>query len=358
MSAQTHETQVGVIIWTSALRGSLAQRVITQLRPELSILGVGGPDAAERERLGRAFDCATGDDFRKLLIDRRPKYVFVADCQGLNEGDFAAAVGQGATVLTVEPVVEALSNWAASRKKARALVGATAPIDAADRDREAISIGRVIQVPAMTRSRGWLSAADPSEALGTLRLIAVTNFGGKSDWSLFGRLFDAWWAVLEWSDLPLTIDASLAGSADRIPETLREAHGSLVAHARLPGGGAASVAVNDATGGHTRRLEVVADGGRLSLQDHQYCLLDQTGHTLDQLATDTTNDPATTTIITIEDLIVEQWRSAMTPQPASHWLRRHVEDWEVTACCLASLLSARTGDPERPGRLLELHGFA
>ncbi len=343
---------VDVVVWTGRERAGLAQRVVERMAGAIHVVGAGGPDAAERDGLAKQLRCPSGDDFRKLLIDHHPAYVFVASCDGLREGDFAVAVGQGAVVLTVEPVASGLSEWATSRRRARALVGATATMDTATRESDVIELGRVIHVPAMVRSPGWLRATDPSEAVGRPRLIAMTSFGGREEWSLYGRLFDAWRSALAWGALPVTIDASLAGHGERVPEDIRDARGSMTAHGRLAEGCTVSVCASDASGGHTRRLEVVGEGGRLRVDDRGYSLVDARGRELDGF------DPGVGAVPGLDELIAGQWRGLLDRRGGGDEGRRMVEECEVAACCLASLLSARTGDPERPGRLLELHGFA
>jgi len=347
---------VEVMIWTNAERGPLVQAVVDRMGAAVVIVGVGGPDAPERERLASRWGCASGDDFRKLLIDRPGRYVLIAMCDGLQEGDFAAAVAQGAVVLTLEPVSSALDEWIASRHRTRSLVGATATVEDPNPGRSSkgkgFELGRVVQLPSLARSPGWLSAADPAEAVGAARLIAISSFGQRKQWSLYAHLFDAWKVVLGWASLPVTVDASWTGPGDRVPEDVRQVTGHLSAHARLRNGCGATVSVSDLAGCHHRRLEVVGDGGHLTLEDRAYRLWDTQGDELDRLA-DRSAIP-----VGFDELIAGQWLGLMRGGVGAAETGRIVHDSDVVACCLASLLSARTGEPERPQRLLELHGFA
>jgi len=321
-------------IWTDARHAPLAGELLRLMGSSLKPIGVGGPPMAEVSRLAKELGCDAHDDLRKLCIDKPAAYLLLATHDSVTPDDLHALAEQGTTVLTLEPIASDLQGLAAADT-----LGGQAG-DAA---------GRVLHVPAFSQSPGYLSAADPAELLGDRRQINFTNLGMPGQGSLFGRLFDSWQAVLTYSLLPEVIDASVVGPLTETPETLKELTGALAAHARMPGAQSGLLLVSDVSATTERTLLVQGEDATLKVADTGYTLHNPAGELLDHAHPD--NAPGS-----FADLLAHQWRRlldspAATRTPAHRQLRT-----DAMACCLACLLSIRTGQPESPGKLLEMGG--
>lgn len=321
-------------IWTDASHAALVARVLDLMGSKVRLIGVGGSRSSEVAALARSLDSSFEDDFRKLLVEHPAGYVLLTSMEGIGRDDIPAAVGQGAIVLTLEPLFADFDSLQLPRGKAAsdALAGGAG------------SAGRSVFVPSFRHSPGWMSA-DPLEALSPPRVISFASFGGPDEGSLFARLYDAWQVVLSLTQLPESIDASLISSLPAAPENLRAATGHLTAHARLPGGAAAILEVSDRTGRAARRLRIVGDQGRLRVSDFGYEFFDAAGLLLDE------RPPAAMADAFVE-LIVAQWLRWLDRPDAAASEPPGPSESHLLACCLATLLSARTGQPESPEKML------
>ena len=332
-----------VTIWTDARHTPLAGELMNLMGSALKPIGVGGPPVAEVSQLAKELSCDAHDDLRKMCIDRPATYLLLATHQGVTPDDLHALADQGTTVLTLEPIASDLQGLSASD----ALGGVTsipgAGVPGTDMP------GRIVQVPTFGQSPGFLAAAAPNELLGDRRLVSFTSEGRPGHGSLFTRLYDAWLTVMGYALLPEMIDASLVGPLDEVPETLVELTGSLAIHARMPGTQAALLEVSDCAAVTGRVLRVQGDGASLRITDTDYCLHNPSGEVLDQTGGD--GIPAG-----FPDMLAHQWRRLLD-SPAGARLGMHTQQRrDAMACCLACLLSIRTGQPESPGKILEMGG--
>ncbi len=320
-----------VTIWTDACHAPLAGELMNLMGSALKPIGVGGPPVAEVSQLAKELDCQPHDDLRKLLVDRPAAYLLMTSLGGVTHDDLHAITDQGTAVLTLEPIASDLQGLSAS-KKLGAQPGAA---------------GRILQAPVFGQSPGFLSAADPYELLGDRRAIRFTSDGRPEHGSLFARLFDAWLTVLNFTLMPETIDASLVGPLIEPPEDLRSLAGSLLAHARMPGANAILLEVTDTAGRSGRVLRVHGDSASLRITDSTYTLSNPDGDMLDE-ATGSGPDG-------FVDMLAAQWRRLLD-QPNSAGSASHAQHQaDAMACCLACLLSIRTGQPESPVKLLEMN---
>jgi hypothetical protein len=320
-----------VTIWTDARHASLAGELMNLMGSALKPIGVGGPPAAEVSRLAKDLDCSTQDDLRKLLVDSPASYLLLTSLEGVTHDDLHAVTDQGTTVLSLEPIASDLQGLSASLNLGAAAVGA----------------GRIVQAPTFGQSPGFLSTADPFELLGDRRTVRFTSDGRPEHGSLFARLFDAWLTVLSFTMMPETIDASLVGPLSEPPEDLRSLAGSLLAHARVPGVNAALLEVTDTAGQTGRVLRVHGDGASLRITDSAYTLHDPNGGLLDEAS-----DPGPAGFV---DMLAAQWRRLLDRRVPAGTPVHAQPQADAMACCLACLLSIRTGQPESPGKLLEMN---
>jgi len=322
-------------IWTGATRAAMTGRVLDLLGSAVRPIGVGGPRCAEVDRLAADLDCPCEDDLRKLLIDRPSAMVFVSTAGRISDDDMAVALGQGSTLLLIEPVAADFDQLASR----------------SDLVAQTVSHGRttlpIVRIPRFTAGIGWRSAADPAEALGRVRSMAMTSVGRADEASLFARLFDAWSTILTRADLPNQIDASLTGPLADVPDDPHAMTGCLTAHGRLADGRGVVVQVSDLAGHTAARLQAVGEHAVLEVTDLGYSLHDLEGALIDKHATDRWEADFT-------QMVADQWQQAIE-RPAAAGPDLFSAHAQTLACCLACLLSSRTGEAESPAKLLGLH---
>lgn len=331
-----------VTIWTDARTAATAGGVLELMGSAVRPIAVGGPRSAEVGDLARRLGCPAEDDFRKLMVDRPARFVLLTSMDGTAREDLAFAVAQDAVVLALEPVSETL-NWLGSGRGRN--TGAASPSEGRDLAPSGRH-GRVVAAPDFLAAPGWTGAADPLEVMGRPRLLSYMSFGGPGDCSLFARLYDAWRVVLGLVQMPESIDASLVGPLSEVPDDLRGITGHLAAHARLPDNASVVLEVSDRAAPHRRRLRMLGDQGRLLAGDFDYTLWDATGKLVDQK----TNPNGGGYV----DLVARQWLRLLDRPDIPPAALPSRDEPPVLACCLASLLSARTAQAESPAKLLAL----
>lgn len=309
-------------IWTDADRATLLSSVLDLMGDSVTPIGVGGPRGAEVDRLAKSIETVPEDDLRKLLVDRPSAFLLLGTMRGVAADDVIAAAHAGTVILTLEPIASELRE-----------------LDQLDE-----ALDRVVLVPAFLRSPGLLRAADPRGLLGAHRNLAYHGGGPAGTASLFARLYDAWASVLSFTLLPETIDASLVTPDGVVPGDPRKLTGTVSAHARIPDDTAAVVQVTDSAGTRRRTLDVLGDAAQLRVSDTGYDLCELDGTRLDHYDQAPTEPP-------FVDLIATQWRR-LIDVPAR--LDSDSAPRDVLACCLATMLSARTGQPERPDGILQM----
>lgn len=316
-------------VWTDGPRAAKLGEAIDLMGAAVRVIAVGGPRISEVDQLARRFDCAREDDLRKMLIEHPAAFVLLGTLDEATPADLATAVEQGSMMLAIEPA-------AAHADEIDTLTSGDAATPAL-----------VVAAPAFLASPGWTRAADPREALGQPRTLQFDSCGRPDEQSLFARLFDAWLTVLHFVGMPQSVDAALVGPVTDVPKDPRGLTGSLSAHARLGDGAAAYIHVSDRASVSRRRLHTLSDAADLLVRDSDYQLHDAAGQLIDEHRPKLARTG-------FADLIAAQWqrlldrRDAQAPDPAGL-------DPEALACCHACLLSARTGTPEDPAKILQMH---
>ncbi|MEM1109307.1 MAG: hypothetical protein AAGH99_11540 [Planctomycetota bacterium] len=311
-----------VTVWTSPARAPLAGRLLDEMGHTVRPIGVGGPRSGEIDDLGKQLDCPAGNDLRKLLIDQPAAFLLVTSLRDVSIAELRSAAEAGTKIVSLEPL--------------------TVELDELARRDAAVPDAAVTVAPSFARSPGYLAAADPQESLATPRMVRLTSLGQPIHGSLVGRLLDAWTTLLEFVALPETIHASLTGPT----QPVRQIAGQLAAHARIANGSAVLVEASDNAAQPRRELSVASQDSHLSVTDTHYELRENTGRLLD--ASDPPPDQAGPPP-SFEFLVADQWRKLLDrPAPAASPLG------PALACVHACILSARTGQPERPDTLLQL----
>lgn len=309
-----------VTIWTGPTRCALIGRLLDVLGRDVTPIGVGGPRATAVTDLATSLSCPCEDDLRKLIVENPAAFLLLGDHDGVSTDDLHAATAAGTTILTLEPVADDFD-----------MLDQVEPI-----------LGSLHLLPAFSQSPGSLASANPAEALEERRTVAFNSVGSEA--SLYTRLWDAWTTALAYLPTPESIDAALTTAEGGVPQQLGQLKGRLTAHGRYVEAGSVVLALSDTTGTERRGLHVIADNAELRATDAVYELYQNDGTLLDHAES---KGPATWA-----DLIAHHWLRLLDRPPAPADLPT-VQS--VLACCLATLLSARTGQPERPGDVLRMH---
>ncbi len=323
-----------VLVWTDAPRVPLVRDVLGRMT-DLRVLSVGGSRRAEVAELAEAFGAAAGDDLRRMVLDTPGSYLLLASPSGVARDDLAHALKLGIDVLSIEPL-------ALQADQVIAPSGETA------------STGRLFQAPLLRFSPAYLAAAEPEQALGAVRSVSVTAIGPQASGSLFARLADAMDMLVHLAGIPDELYATLTGPLTEPPDDLRGMTGYVTAACTIADRAAATVTASDRSTAFCRRLLAVGETGLLDLDDLTYRLhCDPAAEAAVEAdaAAAPPPGPAEPIPTSPADLIARQWRWLMA--------RRHVRPTAdrraIIACCEAALLSARTGQPESPHKLLRLH---
>ena len=155
--------------------------------------------------------------------------------------------------------------------------------------------------------------------------------------------------------MPDSVDASLVAPDGQVSEDLRTMTGHMAVHARQRGGVRDCCVVIDASDRAAvlaRQVRVVGDDGQFCATDHDYSLYTMSGKLLDG------NPSARPSTGSYSDHIAQHWRRLLERPSMGDLKPRNQHEDVLIACCLACLLSARTGQPESPQKLLEAHGHA
>jgi hypothetical protein len=323
----------------------------------LTVLGLGGPREPAVDRLAGQLDRPRHDDLRKLLIDHPAAYLLLACRESPDPADLRTAAEQQTTLVTLEPIAADLPTLAALGWPA------------SPRGRQSSPPPRLAFMPAFLETPGPRHAADLVQGPGQRRLVSFTSFGRGDQGSLLARLMDGWGAVLDFAAMPESVDASLTGP-DGVPEDPRQASGRLAVHARMPDGAATVLVVSDTAGQARRQFEVIGDEAQLTLDASSYMLHHPDGRVLDSHEEDdetgngieplpsgglASGGVAARGAEPYVALIAGQWRHLMDGPRRPMPRQAPYAPARVLACCQACLLSARTGQPENPRKLLEIH---
>ncbi|QDU33629.1 hypothetical protein KS4_16830 [Poriferisphaera corsica] len=329
-----------VIVWADSRQIAWCRDVVACLGDAIKVVGIGGERNNDVVGFADELGCEFTDDLRQLLIEQHADYLLNAIGKPMDLDDLATACQQGVAVLSPEPFAATLQEYNAVEELIK----------------KAAQNARLIRVPAFVRSEGYLSAANPQEVLGVQRIVRVANIGRVGTLSLFARLYDAWFTALRFVEMPGSVDASLVGALGDVPEQLNHLTGTLSCHARLFDNGAALIQVSDRAGQSCRSLHVLGDDAELTVGEN--------GYDLRHTANDGDENPAGGVIDHVDDSgnvtfiqqVAAQWQGLMDEVAISNDETKHEipNGREVLACCLATLLSARTGQPESPKRALEM----
>jgi len=347
----TDDSTMSVSIWTDGERADLVRRVWAALPASVKVHVIGGPRVEDVERLADQIGGDRIDDPRawsKQASTQAP-VTFLATMVGLTVDDLRAVTDRGGCILTVEPAAARLDKLAILADIS--LVNSTSANDAAQRNGPNGHMrGSLHRVPDLRQSHGWQAMMDAPDAVGPIRTVSMTGGFPRCDRSLFSQLFDAWRAVIALADMPLSIHASLVGAGHVTSDDLRAIRGDVSAHARLPDERSAVLRLTDRFGGSGRDVRATAQNGTWRVTDNAFTMRDSAGKVIDgdDAAALWMHDDGFARLIA-----ADIQRLLSTPPTTVPQVDPRQAD--ALACCMATLLSARTGEPESPAKLLDLY---
>ena len=329
-----HESENKVLVWTDSNRVKLVKDALSGIESEIAVSGVGGARENDVLDLAAHYEVDFADDLRQFLVDHQADYLLLAMSRPLDLEDVLIVMDAGVTLLTLEPLAGELHDLGKIEAKVN-----TGGIDA---------IGHVMRMPMFTMGPGYLSAASPQEVLGNRCVVSYESCGLYDTSSLFARLYDAWFTVLRFIEMPETVDASLIGPMKELPDHIVNITGTMSVHARLADGGSVLLQVSDRTGQNHRVLHVIGEEAELRVTNTGYDLRHPDGSVIDH-QDEKAEQPD------YVKLIVSQWKRLIEAKDRGEDSARELpSSKQVLASCLACLLSARTGQPESPIRLLQM----
>jgi hypothetical protein len=201
-------------------------------------------------------------------------------------------------------------------------------------------------VPLFRHCAGFRLAADACAEFGARACITVFSGGRREDGTLLARMHDAMDVVLALGGTVEGIDAALAGPLTTVPEFLGELQGHLTANLRCAEGSVASIVASDTAGGWRRQVGILGPGGCLRIGEADYEWIGPDGAAIETGGTEATLTPGALAGRAIARLLDG---GDMTTAPA--------DITSLLALCETARLSARTGQVERPRRLLEMFGL-
>ncbi|MEM6331823.1 MAG: hypothetical protein AAF823_00595 [Planctomycetota bacterium] len=319
-----------LLVWADAERAPHVAGLIAARGEAVTLVGVGGSRSAELGKLAADANAPITDDLRALIASSEADRLILATAEHVAPRDLGMAVETGLDIRALELPLTSLSDL-------REAIG-----DAAGPKGES----PLVLTPSVLRTPGLAAASDPLPALGEVRAVCVRHAGPARCGTVWTRLVDAWLAVLTLGKRPETIDATLRTKAARQPDDPLAVHGTVVAHGRGLKACAASVVVSDTALGTRRRIDAFAEHGYLELTDHAYLLLSDGDPPID--AAPDPHQPADF------PALLAHHAAQLDDDAHTHARTKLTRLREAVACGLATLLSARTGQPESPHGLLEL----
>lgn len=334
MNNTSDSTRSGMVLWCGPEQHELLAEVVQLLGQKVRLLAVGGPRHANTARLARRLGHDPADDLRATLVQHTPSLLVLGAQAGVGPAEVMAAVEQNIQVVSLVPIGDSVSDLAEFQARAHR------------DDRGLERLDRQCQLlGAMTSTPGFDAAASTREMLGPPRVIQANWTGPAAMASVATRLYDLWYTLLALCDLPERVSAAFTGHALDDPD-LGRLHGSFAVVAHTPQAPLIHLLASDQSGHDRRALQIWSATGDLQLQADGFVYRDSDGHMLDQA----------------RDLLAEQGMAhqmaaqigrIIAPAPGTTpTVPAHMH--QALACALACQLSARTGQPESPRRLLSM----
>lgn len=331
---------------------------------DVELVGAGSPVKGQSGGVAAELACPAVDDLRSVLTDGACDAVLVA-----SPGDFGAAEGsagvdaravqaayaRGVGVASLEPLpASALDVRGVWNDSQAGLVAAAVP--------------RFVGLPR--RLRAFRDAAEPLEQFGPARFLVVESLARPEEGSLAARMMAACHTVVSLMGEPEVVDAAYVSTAagGRIApaDTLVSLRGDLTAMMRFSDGRAAAIAASSQGARWGFGATLLGPEGRIRVHHMGFSWRAADGSLRDELRLDEARESPAYASNPHEEGLFGVLREPSAPsashQPAvdalSESLSRILDpdipdegpiELETVLCVMqAAMLSARTGQPERP----------
>lgn len=337
-----------VAVWLAPEQAPLVQEVARVA--ELSLVAAGSPARGQSTAVAASLGAAPADDLRAMLATVQADLIWIASPDTFGAGaslddaaNIQAAHTRGVKLATLEPIPAAAldlvsGGWTGDNAR---------PVDA-------------LRLCPLTRlSAPFREAADVIESFGHIRTLAVEAWGNPAEGSLGARLYGALELILTLMGEPETIDAAFVSpghgrGVHALPgESLRGLHGDLTANLRFADGRAASLVASDQGGRWNRTATLVGPRGRFRVFDDGFEWIGPDGAKLDESRPPSRSrgrDPLPSHAVSALADSLARLLDPSIPDPGP------TDHASILAMSQATLLSARTGQPESPATIRHMVG--
>jgi len=287
----------------------------------LAMAAVGSPDTADGTQLSEDLATERIPTLRDAILRDDGDMLWIASPQPIEKDERRLLRESPTAAVTTEPLPASAADVLSDPDEAR-----TAHF-----------------VPLMRQSPGYEAAADVFETFGP-RHAANIFFGcGPGQGTLFARLFDAMDLARAIGGAVEQVHAALWRPLGGVPETLCSLTGTLTITLRFRDNRCATLCISDCAGAWLRRVVVIGAGGCLRIDDGGFEWLAPDGRTIDAHREKRTPSPGELVARQVRRLL--EGSAGIDPPPDTATL---------LALCEAARLSARTGAPEIPQKIIEM----
>ena len=312
-------SRIRLIVWAEPGQAALVREAIED--GPLHLAAVGSPATAAGTRLSEALAADRATTLREAILRDDVDLLWLASPQRIDTDERRLLRAARANAITTEPL----------------------PASAADvlADPDEAATARFVLL--MRQSPGYRAAADVFETFGERCAANIVLGCGPGQGTLFARLFDAMDLAEALCGRIEQVHAALWRPLGGVPETLDGLTGTLTANLRFRFNHCAAVTVSDCAGAWLRRIVLLGTKGCLHIDDGGFQWIAPDGRQVDTHREKRALSPG--------QLVADQVRRMLTAQPGTD---PPPDTARLLALCEAARLSARTGGPETPDKVIEM----
>ncbi len=287
----------------------------------LALAAVGSPDTADGLRLSEDLATERTTTLRDAILRDDGDMLWIASPQPIEKDERRLLREAPTAAVTTEPLPASAADVLSDPDEAR-----TAHF-----------------VPLMRQSPGYEAAADVFETFAERHAANIFLGCGPGQGTLFARLFDAMDLAEAIGGTVEQVHAALWRPLGGVPETLRSLTGTLTINLRFRDNRCASLCISDCAGAWLRRVVVVGAGGCLRIDDGGFEWIAPDGRIVDAHRQQRMPSPG--------ELVARQVRRLLEGRPG---IDPPPDTSRLLALCEAARLSAKTGGPEIPDKVIEM----
>ncbi len=287
----------------------------------LAMAAVGSPDTADGTQLSEDLATERTLTLRDAILRDDVDMLWIASPQPVEKDERRLLREARAGAVTTEPLPASAADVLSDPDEAR-----TAHF-----------------VPLMRQGPGFERAGEVFDTFGERYAANIFLGCGPGQGTLFARLFDAMDLAEAIGGTVEQVHAALWRPIGVVPETLRSLTGTLTINLRFRDNRCASLCVSDCAGAWLRRVVLVGAGGCLRIDDGGFEWIAPDGRTIDAHREKQTPSPG--------ELVARQVRRLLEGRAG---INQPPDTARLLAVCEAARLSARTGSPETPEKVIEM----